>query len=464
MKTFNKFTIIVLFLLSFSVITVKASSQNSCDLKGFVTYTQGGWGSPSNSQPGKIRDQYFSSVFPSGLVIGGNKTLTLTCASAVQSFLPQGKTASFFTKDYYNATSTSAGVFAGQMVALAMNIAYDKAGKTGTNSVDLEDLIFSSGIFAGKSVADFFIIANKAIGGASTGYSFADLSDVATKINENFDNGTVDKGYLTCPAAPASIGDKVWNDVNKNGIQDNGETGVSGVTVELYGANNLLKATTTTNSSGIYSFTNLAPGSYSLKFILPSGYVFSPKNAGSNDALDSDVDAATGKTEVTTLASGENDLSWDAGIYNQALDKASLGDRVWNDINHNGLQDQGEAGIAGVTVKLYSSQNNLLETKVTDSNGNYLFDNLTPGSYYVVFTPLTNYLFSAKDQGTSDAVDSDADQTTGKSQTVTLTAGYSNLTVDAGMYLFVPEKSSVGDKVWHDVNGNGIQDAGETGI
>ena len=39
-----------------------------CDLKGFTTYTQGGWGSPSNSGPGQIRDMYFDNVFPSGLI------------------------------------------------------------------------------------------------------------------------------------------------------------------------------------------------------------------------------------------------------------------------------------------------------------------------------------------------------------------------------------------------------------
>ncbi|MDP4190963.1 MAG: hypothetical protein Q8858_05360, partial [Bacteroidota bacterium] len=65
-------------------------AQNTCDLTGFVTYTQGGWGGPGNSAPGKIRDQYFSGVFPNGLKIGTLFTLKLTTAKAVEDFLPQG--------------------------------------------------------------------------------------------------------------------------------------------------------------------------------------------------------------------------------------------------------------------------------------------------------------------------------------------------------------------------------------
>lgn len=62
--------------------------NSNCDLTGYTTFTQGGWGSPSNSTPGGIRDQYFNQVFPSGMVIGGGFTITFTSATAVKNFLP----------------------------------------------------------------------------------------------------------------------------------------------------------------------------------------------------------------------------------------------------------------------------------------------------------------------------------------------------------------------------------------
>ncbi|MGE5410108.1 MAG: hypothetical protein ACM3MI_04040, partial [Clostridiales bacterium] len=148
MKAFNKFNLMWVLFLSL-LVAGTGYAQSTCDLKGFVTYTQGGWGSKSNSGPGRVRDQYFSSVFPNGVVVGSNNKLTLTSAAAVQSFLPAGGKPSYFSQNYTNATSTSAGVFAGQLVSLAMNIAYDNAGKTGTNSKKLEDLVIVSGTFAG---------------------------------------------------------------------------------------------------------------------------------------------------------------------------------------------------------------------------------------------------------------------------------------------------------------------------
>ncbi|HUV30324.1 MAG TPA: SdrD B-like domain-containing protein [Acidobacteriota bacterium] len=113
----------------------------------------------------------------------------------------------------------------------------------------------------------------------------------------------------------AAIGDFVWHDENMDGIQDGGEAGVAGVTVNLYDCEDVLLATTVTDGSGYYLFSDLTPGGYYVEFVLPMGYVFSPKDQGMDDAMDSDADLMTGKTECTTLDAGETDLTWDAGIY-----------------------------------------------------------------------------------------------------------------------------------------------------
>jgi hypothetical protein len=116
------------------------------------------------------------------------------------------------------------------------------------------------------------------------------------------------------PPQPASLGDFVWYDVNDNGIQDAGETGVQDVTVSLMDCNGRVLASTITDANGYYLFSNLTPGDYNVHFVAPLGYVFSPRNVG-DDALDSDVNPADGLTECTTLGSGENDRTWDAGLF-----------------------------------------------------------------------------------------------------------------------------------------------------
>jgi LPXTG-site transpeptidase (sortase) family protein len=259
-------------------------------------------------------------------------------------------------------------------------------------------------------------------------------------------------------ATTASLGDFVWNDLNANGIQDSGETGINGVTVNLYSGTGTLIATTTTSGGGLYLFDNLVPGDYYVEFIPPSGYTISPQNQGGDVAKDSDANTTTGITTTTTLTAGENDLTWDAGIH-QPL--ASLGDFVWNDLNANGIQDSGETGINGVTVNLYSGTGTLVATTTTSGGGLYLFDNLVPGDYYVEFIPPSGYTISPQNQGGDVAKDSDANTTTGITATTTLTAGENDLTWDAGIH---QPLASLGDFVWNDLNANGIQDSGETGI
>ena len=291
------------------------ATNGPCDVNGFTTFTQGGWGSPSNSTPGRIRDLYFNEVFPNGLVVGGAYKLTLTSAKDVKDFLPAGGTSAAFNKDYTNPDKTSAGVLAGQIVALTLNVAYDAAGKIGSNSTNLGDLIIQSGTFEGKTVNQFLAIANQAIGGASTGYTYSQINNAATAINENFDDGTANNNFLTCGFILSSLGDLIWLDVNKNGIQDNGEAGLPGITVELYSCGNVLITSQVTDANGNYLFENLEAGSYYIKPVLVGAYAFSPKNQGGNSALDSDVDPLTGITTCITLPYGINDLSWDAGIY-----------------------------------------------------------------------------------------------------------------------------------------------------
>lgn len=316
--------IFLLTLLSLVVFFGNAvpQSNDNCNLNGFITFTQGGWGSPSNSTPGSIRDQYFSQIFPAGLIIGaGTKTITLTSAEAVKNFLPQGSAAEALTQSYVNPTNNHITVLAGQAAALTLNVFFDLSYSFGTNSTYLSDLVITSGTFSGKTVSQLLTLVNIALSGGSTNYTFSQLNDAATAINENFDNGTVDEGYLTCPIEiqKASLGDKVWNDANKNGIQDANENGVQGVVVSLYNCSGSFISSTTTDANGEYFFSELLAGDYKVKFDLPATYLFSPKDQGFNDTKDSDADGTTGFSRCYTLNGGENNLSVDAGIFVQEI-------------------------------------------------------------------------------------------------------------------------------------------------
>ena len=254
----------------------------------------------------------------------------------------------------------------------------------------------------------------------------------------------------------AAIGDRVWMDTNVNGIQYAGERGVACVTVRLLTPDGVLVATTTTDSTGFYEFTNLDPGTYLVEFVPPTDTLVSPRDAGADDAVDSDVDPASKRTVPTRLDGGEIDHTWDLGLYQLA----ALGDHVWYDKDLDGVQGDDEAPVVGVTVQLFTASGTSLATTTTDANGSYLFASLTPGDYVVQFTAPNGYHFTLANQGADDSVDSDANATTGQSAVVQLESGEYDPTIDAGIY----QTAAIGDVVWEDTNADGLQSVGEVGV
>ena len=113
--------------------------------------------------------------------------------------------------------------------------------------------------------------------------------------------------------------------------------------------------------------------------------------------------------------------------------KASLGNFVWADLNHNGVQDPLEPGVFGVTASLYRSDGTFVGSTTTDGNGYYIFTDLDPGDYYLVFALPSGYVFTLQDEGADDAVDSDVDPSTGRTMIINLQAGENNPSWDAGL-------------------------------
>ncbi|PQJ96486.1 hypothetical protein CXB77_06450 [Chromatium okenii] len=289
-----------------------------------------------------------------------------------------------------------------------------------------------------------------------------------------------DAANYTAAAPPvvnnASLGDYVWLDKDGDGVQDTGEVGIAKVKVTLTGGgadgvldttgDNITK-TTTTDANGKYSFSDLAAGEYQVTFdasTAGSGYVLTAQNAGSDDAKDSDANTSTGKSEIVTLDAGEADTTIDAGVYQ----KAKVGDKVWDDQNHNYIQDSGELGVGGVTVKLYgvgadgvinTTDDTLVATTTTGTDktataGQYEFSNLDPGTYVLEFNKenvshwnynrsnnMSDWKWAVKDaySNSKDTLDSDvagdAKATTNitKTDPFTLVSGQSDMTKDAGI-------------------------------
>lgn len=227
----------------------------------------------------------------------------------------------------------------------------------------------------------------------------------------------------------ASLGDFVWDDLDRDGVQDEGEPGKDDATVQLLDESMNLLAETVTGESGFYQFSGLMAGTCYVRVSPPDGYLFSPLHQGGDPAKDSDVDS-TGLTGPIALAPGEEDDTIDAGLILVAT--GSIGDFVWEDDNGNGIQDSGEPGKGGVTVTLLDYAMFPIASTTTDGNGSYSFGQLMKGTYYVEVTPLVGYGFSLQYQGGDPAKDSDV-STLGLSGPITLEDGEADMTIDAGL-------------------------------
>lgn len=129
-----------------------------------------------------------------------------------------------------------------------------------------------------------------------------------------YNNHSFDIGFK--PSNRYILGDKVWIDSDKDGIQDSNEIGIKGVTVNLYNnstcSGNAI-AHTVTNSNGYYNFTNLLSGSYCIEFSnIHNEYNITLPNQGSNNNLDSDSNS---NAQITHINLTNNDNTEDIGIY-----------------------------------------------------------------------------------------------------------------------------------------------------
>lgn len=271
-------------------------------------------------------------------------------------------------------------------------------------------------------------------------------------INLTADTALTGRDFEVKPAAGV-IGDSVWLDVDRDGVQDIGEPGLANVGVALWsagsdqvigGGDDTLVATMVTDLNGNYLFTGVDTGYYYVKVdetTLPASGL--GPTAGT-----------TNPTARIDLTAGQSYLDADLG-YVGATDKAIIGSFVWSDADNDGVQDPGEPGIGGVTVTLKTTAGATVATTTTKPDGSYYFVNVSPGQYVVDVTDtgnvLAGYTLTVGPQSSPDPTDP-----------ITVRAGQTYDEADFGYYNGALHR--IADRVWYDADRDGTQDPGEAGI
>ncbi len=122
----------------------------------------------------------------------------------------------------------------------------------------------------------------------------------------------VDFGYVD--PSLATVGNRIWEDENANGLRERTEPPLSGVEVSLFAEGSPAPtAVVTTNRNGVYRFIGVDPGVYTVQVAAPAGMVFTLQQVNGKPERDSDADGS-GLLGPLTLDPGEIDYSWDAGL------------------------------------------------------------------------------------------------------------------------------------------------------
>jgi hypothetical protein len=348
----------------------------------------------------------------------------------------------------------------------------------------------------------------------------AGSTDTATSTNTKFANGVAANSPVSATASVAitansnrSLTGTIFDDNNAaNGWSgsawtqagtmtgmDAGDTGIANVPVDLYACVNkttgalvpstnnktcyvaggtwVVVRSTTTNASGVYTFSNLTLGIYYVKVqtaSIPGSQVADVNLAGacgtscdslSNNPIADSLNDFVGNLDANTSVTRVN-FGYDVGNGTAS----TIGDTLYYDWNGNGTQDAGEEGMKNVTVRLYTAAGVEITNKcatnpcVTDVDGKYLFSGLSAGVYTVKVDTTDTDFPSGLVVETQDPDESNVCVTCDSSASSTVNGTASDLTRDFG-YKPTGNTGQIGDTVWKDVDGNGSQSGSdETGI
>lgn len=287
------------------------------------------------------------------------------------------------------------------------------------------------------------------------------------------------------PNQPGSISGAVLADTDND---DAGDSPMQNVAVALftdpngdgdpadgaqYGAPQL------TLSDGSYIFSQVAPGSYVIVETQPAGYLTVADADDIADAAGSPADAANASATDNRIPVNIQAGELDEGNHFVEEQAAAVGNLVWIDSNNDGIKDGGESGLDGVVLELLDGSGNSIDsdpntggiqptTTITSGGGAYSFGDLPPGSYQLrIAAPPVSHPISSTTTDTNDNGE-DNDDNGGQavaggvitSPVFALAAGETETSLDFGLVA----GASIGNRVWHDANNDGIKDGGESGI
>lgn len=197
-----------------------------------------------------------------------------------------------------------------------------------------------------------------------------------------------------------SLSGMVFEDMNNNGVLDEGEPGVEGVVLHIEGKKTGISRDEASDADGLYCFENLPDDTYTITARLPEGMLFARYSKTGGD-LRSIFSGSTRERQYSVKKAAQV-TDKNVGL----VQRGAIRGQAFLDLNYNGLLDEGEPGYAGVTVEAIKLSNGESMGKtVTGEDGSFVIENLRGGDYRLrAILPEDGSIFTVTGEGTADTV------------------------------------------------------------
>ncbi|MGE5609876.1 MAG: SdrD B-like domain-containing protein, partial [Bacillota bacterium] len=190
---------------------------------------------------------------------------------------------------------------------------------------------------------------------------------------------------------PAIVRGRIWDDANGNGLQDEGETSRDGIQMALYTPAGLPVASAMSDADGRYSFQVLPGQSYYLQVTRPEGTCIPAPHNGTDDLIDSDLNAADGRSDLFVPVSG-NETVFDIGL----AAAATITGAVYVDADADGVRDGGEVGSGSWIIFCDEDNDGALDptepSTTSNQDGTYVLCGLRPGTQTITQLPRSGWV------------------------------------------------------------------------